>query len=106
MRNLGRSIGSEDQFPGATRARGHVAGGCAVLSGAAWTPAIGLLRAVGVTPGGLSGQLRTAYAGESNCLLETEGRGASNGALRELIPAQCPGCQWSETSESTGQRRE
>jgi len=54
--------------------------------------------ACGVTSVGLSGQLRTAYVGESNCLLETEGRGASSGALRELIPAQCPGCQWKETS--------
>jgi hypothetical protein len=106
MRNLGRSIGSEDQFPAATRAGGQGLAAVRLPRVAAWTPDLGLLRAVGATAGGLSGQLRTAYAGESNCLLETEGRGASNGALRELIPAQCPGCQWSETSESTGQRRE
>ena len=106
MRNLGRSIGSEDQFPAATRAGGHVTGGCAVASVTAWTPVAGCRCGVGVTAGSLSGQLRTVYAGESNCLLETEGCGASNGALRKLIPAQCPGCQWSETSESTGQRRE
>ncbi len=68
--------------------------------------ALRLARVSDYTLEGSSGRLRTAYAGESNCLLETEGRGASSGALRELIPAQCPGCQWKETSSRAGQRRE